>query len=95
MNNLGEEQLSEQQLFLLGSILEKCVEGAEILANNANTFQYAFRYKKIVDYSDKKFLCSQALATRRLFLMEMKSEKEKKKLMDFFSGLKILLNKIE
>ena len=84
------EQLSEQQLYTIGQILEKCVEGSKLITSN-DSFQYAFRFTKIVDYSEKKFECSQAQAAKAFY--EISSDRER--VIDFMRQLKDILNKLE
>lgn len=82
-------------LYLIGNTLEKCVLGSKAIVN-LDVFEYCFRYSKIVDYSEKKFNCTQAQATKRLLEATLEQKPElRNELKLYLSSLKDLLNQID
>lgn len=65
--NAFEKLLMAQRLYVVGKILEKCIDITKQF-QQSDQLQNIYRYSKIVDYSDKGFDCSNAKAI--LYLLE-------------------------
>lgn len=76
-------------LYNAGHITTLLVNGSKMVLND-NAVQYAFRYYSTVNYSEKKFNCTQAQAAMMLYGL---SEKDKFK--EYLRQLKIALDSID
>jgi hypothetical protein len=81
--------MTDKELYQLGELLELCYKGASLITSS-RVAEKAFRYKKVVDYSDKGFLCSQAIALKKLLDIEGMSSSSSKQINSDYEEISIL-----
>lgn len=74
-NNSYNNIIEAKRFYIISQLLVLTTELTELIATT-DAFQYAFKYSKIVDYSDKKFNCSMAKAAHTMFHMTPPSQQQ-------------------
>lgn len=76
-NNFKEsiKNIKKEDLYFISKLLSLMNKGTELIIKN-EAVQYAFKYGQIVDYSEKKFECTQAIAAKVFFDLQDNTKKE-------------------